>query len=229
MLVTQFSQALHESVLDALENVLGESGMKVVLLNIELDKCTDDREALRTSLYGLFKDGAYVLEKVIVKELFRKLGISHEEGTDADFVVCVNHAKELFLARQGGVTEGQKVNREPSKDHVIQPHLKVIRSPWHNSPAQFSFVVVDLSKGQEYPQNFVCVFPMNLFRRNQKGNLKRSKFFRVFGKKTHEVARKLLRDALNREPSLEVRRQIEASLEDVDEFYQQQVQGSFPH
>jgi len=230
VLKTEFSQALHESVLDGLEKVLGESGMKVVLLNIELDRCTINPEALHMSLYDLFKDGVFVLEKVIVKELFRKLGIPYEERIDLDFVGCVNHAKELFLVRQERAAEDQMVNREPSKDHTIQPHLKVVRTLWQNSPVQTSFVVVDLNNGQEYPQNFVCVFPRNLFRRNQKGNLKRSKFFRVFGEKTHEVARKLLGDALKRETSLEVRRQIEASLRDINEAYQQQVQRvSFPH
>jgi len=221
---------LHESVLDGLENVLGENGMKVVVLNIELNRCTGNPEALHRSLYDLFNDGAFVLEKVIVKELFRKLGLPYEERIDLDFVRCVDHAKELFLVKQESTAEDQKANRELSKDHVIQPHLKVIRSQWQNSPAQISFVVVDMNKEQEYPQNFVCVFPKNLFRRNQKGNLKRSKFFRVFGEKTHEVARKLLGEALKRETSLEVRRQIEDSLRDVNEAYQQQVQRvSFPH
>ena len=211
----EFSQALHESILDGLKNVLGESGMNVILLNIELDKCTNNPEALHMSLQDVFKDGACVLEKVIVKELFRKLGIPYGENIDLDFVGYVNHAKERFLAKQVSVAEDHRMNKEPSKDHVIQPHLKIIRSPWQNSPAQISFVVVDFSKGQEYPQNFVCVFPKNLFRRNQKGNLKRSKFFRAFGNKTYEVARKLLADALSRETRLEVRRQIESSLRDV--------------
>jgi hypothetical protein len=204
--------------------------MKVVLSNIELTLCADNPGELHRSLCGIFKEGAFILEKVIVKELFRRLSLPYEERLDLDFEGYVNHAKELLATKQEPATADQVANREPRRDHIIQPHLKVVRTLWQNSPVQTSFVVVDLNNGQEYPQNFVCVFPKNLFRRNQKSNLKRSRFFRVFGEKTHEVARKLLADALKRETSLEVRRQIEASLRDVNESFPQQVQEvSFPH
>jgi hypothetical protein len=204
--------------------------MKVVLSNIELTLCADNPGELHRSLCDIFKEGAFILEKVIVKELFRRLSLPYEERIDLDFEGYVNHAKELFAAKQETATADQVTDRESCKDHTIQPHLKVVRTLWQNNPVQISFVVVDLNNGHEYPQNFVCVFPKNLFRRNQKGNLKRSKFFCVFGEKTHEVARKLLADALKREASLEVRRQIEASLRDVNEADPQQVQRvSFPH
>ena len=58
---------------------------------------------------------------------------------------------------------------------------------------------------------------MNLFRRNQRSNLKRSKFFRVFGEKANKIARDLLEKALERERDINVRRQIESSLRDIKE------------
>jgi len=204
--------------------------MKVVLSNIELTLCADNPGELHKSLRSIFKDGASILEKVIVKELFRRLDLAYEERSDLDFEGYVNQAKELLAAKQKTETVDKVAGREPRKGHVILPHLKVVRTLWQDNPVQVSFVVVDLNNGQEYPQNFVCVFPMNLFRRNQKSNLKRSRFFHVFGEETHEVARKLLADALKRETSLEVKRQIEASLRDVNEANPQQVQEvSFPH
>ena len=191
--------------------------MKVVLSNIELALCTDSPGELHRNLYDIFKEGAFVLEKVIVKELFRRLNVPYEEMANLDFEGYVNHAKKLFVARQERAPADHAVYGESRKGYIIQPHLKVVKALWRNSPVQISFVVVDLNGGQEYPQNFVCVFPKNLFRRNQKGNLKRSRFFRVFGEKTNEVARSLLEDALERERDLEVRRQIESSLRDIKE------------
>jgi hypothetical protein len=204
--------------------------MKVVLSNIELALCADNPRELHKSLRSIFKEGAFVLEKVILKELFRRLSLPYEERKDLDFEGYVNHARSLLAVRQEGAMVGKVANRESRKGHTIQPHLKVVRTLWQNSPVQTSFVVVDLNNGQEYPQNFLCVFPMNLFRRNQKSNLRRSKFFHVFGEKTCEVAKRLLADALKRETSIEVRRQIESSLRDVNEAYPKQAQEvSFPH
>jgi len=204
--------------------------MKVVLSNIELTLCADNPGKLHKSLRSIFKEGASILERVIVKELFRRLSLPYEERSDLDFEGYVNHAKELLATRREEATVNEVAPREPRTGHAILPHLKVVRTLWQDNPVQVSFVVVDLNSGQEYPQNFVCVFPMNLFRRNQRSNLKRSKFYRVFGEKTHEVARRLLADALKRETSTEVRRQIEASLREVNEACPQRVQEmSFPH
>jgi hypothetical protein len=96
-----------------------------------------------------------------------------------------------------------------------------MKTLWQNTPVQISFVVVDLNKGQEYPQNFLCVFPKNLFRKNQRSNLKCSKFAKIFGEETHEVARKLLKEALRKETDKEARHHIESSLKEVTESSQQ--------
>jgi hypothetical protein len=109
------------------------------------------------------------------------------------------------------------MKRKPNRHHVTQPHLKIIRTLWKNSPIKTSYVVVDLNAGQEYPQNFVCVFPKNLFRRNQKANLRRTKFFRVFDEKSHEMAGNLLEDALKRETDSKIKAEIEALLEEIME------------
>ena len=202
---------------------MGESGRQTVLLNVELAQHTSNPETFHRNLHGLFNDGALVLEKAIIKELFRRLGVTYEEKSDFDFVGCVNHAKRFFLTRNEEATADRIGSKGSHKDHIVQPHLKVIRALWNNSPVQISFVVVDLNSKQEYPQNFVCVFPKNLFRKNQKGNLKRSRFFHVFGETSHEVAESLLEDALKTERDREVRRQIESSLREVREASSQRM------
>ena len=195
--------------------------MKVVLPNIELALCADNPKKLHKSLRSMFKDGAFVLEKVILEELFRRLGLPYEERTDLDFEGYVNRAKELLATQQEPAAASRGAVREPLRDYKIQPYLKVVKKLWQNTPVQISFVVVDLNKGQQYPQNFVCVFPKNLFRRNQRSNLKRSKFVKAFGEGAHEVARKLLQEALKRETNKEVRLYIESSLKEVIESSQQ--------
>jgi hypothetical protein len=196
--------------------------MKVVLSNIELALCADNPRELHKTLRSIFKDGASVLEKAILKELFQRLSLPYEERTDLDFEGYVNRAKELLATKQEPATS-QAAVREPRRDHTIQPHLKVVKTLWQNTPVQMSFVVVDMDKGQQYPQNFVCIFPKNLFRKNQKSNLKRSKFVRIFGERTYEVARKLLQEALKTETDREARHHIESSLKEVIESSQQRT------
>lgn len=217
-----FSQILHGCIQDGLENALGESGMKVVLLNTELTRYADHPEELHRNLYDVFKEGAFVLEKVIARELFQRLGVPYKDESDFDFARHVNRAKECFIAGQASQREIE-IERKSKRENITQPHLKVIRVFWQGRPVKTSFVVIDLNSGHEYPQNFLCIFPKNLFKRNRKGLLKRSKFFRFFGEKSHEVARSMLEDALKKERDLEIRRQIESSLREVKEALHQRM------
>jgi len=219
----KFCQILHESILDGLENALGGSGLKVVLLNIDLARYTNNPAELHRNLHGIFNEGASILEKEIVKKLFQRLGVPFEEKSDLDFAAYVKHAEKLFTTSQQKSLGDRNAERKGNRNGKMQPHLKVIRTLWQDRPIKISFVVVDLNDGHEYPQNFLCVFPRNLFKRNRKGNLQRSKFFRVFGEKSREVAKSLLEDALKREPDLEVRRKIESSLREVKEASYQQM------
>jgi len=108
------------------------------------------------------------------------------------------------------------MKRKTQYQHVTQPHLKIIKTLWRDKPIRTSFVVIDLN-GQEYPQNFLCIFPKNWFKKNQKSNLCRSKFFNIFGEQPHEIARTLLEDALRRETDSGVRAEIQTRLREVRE------------
>ncbi len=103
----------------------------------------------------------------------------------------------------------------------MQPQLKIITTTWHNTIVQISFVVVDLSIGKEYPQNFLCLFPRNILGRNHRGHLKVSPFHRIFGDKTYEVAKILLEDALRKERNAKIRKEIEATLKKLDSLAQE--------
>jgi len=197
--------------------------MKVVLSKVELTLCADDPRELHKSLHSIFKEGASILEKVIIKELFRRLSLPYEEQTDLDFEGYINRARELLATRPETTPIAGVGDKRFPKDYTVKPCLKVVKALWQNTPVQVSFVVVDLDKGKEYPQNFLCVFPKNLFRKNQRSNLKRSKFAKIFGENTHKVARKLLQEALGVETDNEARRQIESSLKEVIESSQQRM------
>lgn len=79
---------------------MGESGMKAILFHIELGHYIEDAGEFHRNLYEMFGDGAITLERLIAKELFRRLGLPYSERSDFDFKRCVNEGRELFIARQ---------------------------------------------------------------------------------------------------------------------------------
>ena len=60
----------------------------------------DDPNEFHINLHVLLGSSANVLEKIIVKELFRRLNIPYEEKGDFDSARYVNEARELFLKRK---------------------------------------------------------------------------------------------------------------------------------
>ena len=73
---------------------------------------------------------------------------------------------------------------------------------------RFSFVLVDLDRSKSYPQNFVCMLPVNL---GTKGKTA-SAFQRVFGDKSVEQAKALLTAASESEDDPMVKAEIERRL-----------------
>jgi hypothetical protein len=98
----KFHQVLRECIEGGLRGVVGERGMKALLFRIESGQFIDNPEGFHRDLCLIFGEAAVVLEKVIVKELFGKLGIEYEEKSDFHFPEYVKHAKELFVARSKG-------------------------------------------------------------------------------------------------------------------------------
>jgi len=94
----EFSQVLHKCILDGLRRILGESGMKAVRPDIESCRYEEDVGELHEDLCAIFGNGAFVLEKAIVKELFRRLNMPYQESSDFDFARCINQARQLLKA-----------------------------------------------------------------------------------------------------------------------------------
>ena len=77
----------------------------------------------------------------------------------------------------------------------------------NNGRKNFRFAIVNSSKSKSYPQNFVCKLPSQF----GKGNVD-SAFLKLFGDKSLEQARALLKDAWEREDDSEVKAEIERRL-----------------
>jgi hypothetical protein len=73
-------------------------------------------------------------------------------------------------------------------------------------------VVVDLDKSKRYPLNFVCILP-RYFRILEKRS---SKFAKLFGEKSHGMAKKLLADAWHSENDPEIKVVIRKRMKDIE-------------
>ena len=96
----EFAQTFHDCIFDVLSQVLGEVGLKAVLLNMEFGNYIDDLGEFHRGLHSILDSGALVLERAVVKELFSRLGLPYEEGCDFDFAECVATARRMFAAKR---------------------------------------------------------------------------------------------------------------------------------
>jgi hypothetical protein len=76
------------------------------------------------------------------------------------------------------------------------------------STEEVVFAVVDLDKAGSYPLNFVCLLPKNLERECKPS----TKFLKIYGKESRQIATKLLTKALRIESDLSVKSEIEKRL-----------------
>ena len=75
------------------------------------------------------------------------------------------------------------------------------------SRKSFRFIVIDANKSKSYPQNFVCMLPSQF----GKGKVD-SAFLKLFGNKSLEQAKSLLKTARETEDDCEVKAEIERRL-----------------
>ncbi len=96
----EFQAVLRDSILEGMTNVLGETGMRAVLFHLESSQQPwDSPEQFHDNLCAIFKDGAAVLEKIMVKELFQRCGLTYPPTKDFDFQRYVDLAREMVVTR----------------------------------------------------------------------------------------------------------------------------------
>lgn len=109
-----FEKLFIEAVDEGL-NVLGESGRQMIFFHLEKSysikrhEIPKKPEAFAAGLEKIFGAGASVLEKLIVKSLYSKLGLKYEDKESRSFADYVNDVKEA-----DDVNEARQDNRRRS-------------------------------------------------------------------------------------------------------------------
>jgi len=102
-----FEKLFIEAVDEGLD-VLGESGRHMIFFHLENSYSIKRREifkkpeAFAAGLEKIFGAGASVLEKLIVKSLYSKLGLKYEDKEERAFAEYVNDVKEADDAKEAG-------------------------------------------------------------------------------------------------------------------------------
>jgi len=89
-----FSSVLVNTVREALENALGRNVLEILASKGLLDDAGNSLEFDR-KLQSLFGNGATVVERIVVKDLNRKLGIPYNSEVRLDYRKSLETAKEV--------------------------------------------------------------------------------------------------------------------------------------
>ena len=92
-----FSSLLFDSICESLEHALGPDVVQILVSKGLLDN-SNNPEKFEGQLRSIFFDGAKVLERLIIKDLYRKLGIPYNSDTGFDFEKSIETAKETCLS-----------------------------------------------------------------------------------------------------------------------------------
>ncbi len=93
---TEFVNALQVSIRDGISNTLGALVMETLLtlLKHPFQLYAEKPAELHRELYGIFGSPAETLEKMISKELFRKLNMHYPVANELGFETCINLARQ---------------------------------------------------------------------------------------------------------------------------------------
>src|SRR5712664_3753644 len=91
-----FSSVLVSAVREAVGDALGRNVLEILTSKGLLDDASNSKEFDRR-LQSLFGNGAAVLERIVVKDLNRKLGIAYNSEARLDYEKSLETAKEACL------------------------------------------------------------------------------------------------------------------------------------
>jgi hypothetical protein len=89
-----FSSVLVSTVREAVGDALGRNVLEILTTKGLLDTANNSKEFDR-KLQSLFGNGATVLERIVVKDLNRKLGIRYDSQASFDYEKSLETAKEV--------------------------------------------------------------------------------------------------------------------------------------
>lgn len=70
-----FSGILRSATINSLENILGKPAVGALVLHFKIDQMANDPRLMHETLGGVFGNGAAVLEKIILKEFYKRLDL----------------------------------------------------------------------------------------------------------------------------------------------------------
>jgi len=111
-----FDKLFIEAVDEGL-NVLGESGKQMIFFYLEKSysirrhEIPKKPEAFAVGLEKIFGAGASVLEKLIVKSLYSKLGLKYEDKGERPFADHVKNVKEAKDTKEEGKNKGRPLGK----------------------------------------------------------------------------------------------------------------------
>jgi hypothetical protein len=91
-----FSSVLVSTIREAVGNALGRNVLEILTSKGLLDATSNSKEFDR-KLQSLFGNGAVVLERIVVKDLDRKLGIRYDLEAGFDYEKSLEIAREVCL------------------------------------------------------------------------------------------------------------------------------------
>jgi hypothetical protein len=91
----EFESFFRECMMSAMRNVLGEGGMRAVIYHLDLDR-TNTIQSVHEKLISVFKMGAPVLERAIMKQVFSEMKMPYTESDYFDFTKEFEEAYSRF-------------------------------------------------------------------------------------------------------------------------------------
>lgn len=96
-----FAQIMRDSIRDGLTAVIGKSGMEAVYINFKLEKHLMDPSGAHESLLPAFKEhGARILERAIIKEVYRNINEPFDDQDYFSFENQFERTKNLYVTKQ---------------------------------------------------------------------------------------------------------------------------------
>ena len=95
-----FSLVLVDTVREVVGDALGRNVLEILTSRGLLDAASNSKEFDR-KLQSLFGNGAAVLEKIVVKDLDRKLGIRYNSEASFDYQKSLETAKKVCVVGSG--------------------------------------------------------------------------------------------------------------------------------
>ena len=91
-----FEFILKNSIDGVFKNTLGEGGAQALKYHLKLGEHWENPNEFNDRLISIMKDGALVLESLIIKDLFRGLGLQYDDTRFFDFGERIARAKKFY-------------------------------------------------------------------------------------------------------------------------------------